>query len=556
VILPRLVRITRLTGWPILLASCGAVVVTILWQVPGVLHDELSLWPTPRLWRYFITTLWMSGSATLLSLTLAIPAAYALVRAPRAWQRRLLLSLILMPLLTMPSIFAYAWSLLATSANPFISTLMRGLGWQTPGLEPLQTAWVLATWLWPIPALILATSFKHFGEGSFRLACLETSPLRAFLRAALPVMRAPLIAAAAIVFILAALDAAIGPLLLANEIWSVEMIAAASVAVAHPHPAATLALQAWPILAAIALLVIAALPGLRQMTAWSDESDDTGTNPTNNTRAWILATLLAAAIAIFPIIVFTTELSDNRYTPGQSFQMAIDLFRTAGVSTLIVALAAALAAMALTLAALDDPAWPLVRRLPGLFILTLVLITAVLPPPMIGATLVAFFTNETISPSDGWNIYDHSPVAWIAAMLARFAFIPVCIVRLLNRRIPAQIIDQARTDGADRIQCLAAARLPFLWRSLLAGGLAVACMTFSEIAASGLVQPPQWGHGSLAVHLDSEMHYGRRAPTVALGLLMMLPALVAAVALPLMTRWPTLRRGGMAKRDSPARRSR
>ncbi|MFQ5411798.1 MAG: hypothetical protein ACE5EC_05855 [Phycisphaerae bacterium] len=553
---PRLVRITRLTGWLILLASCGAVVGTILWQTPGALHDSLSLWPTPRLWRYFVTTLWMSGGATLLSLTLAIPAAYALVRAPRAWQRRILLSLILMPLLTMPSIFAYAWSLLATSDNPYINNLMRGLGWQTPGLEPLQTAWVLATWLWPIPALILATSFKYFGAGSYRLACLETSPLRAFLRAALPVMRAPLIAAAAIVFILAALDAAIGPLLLASEIWSVEMIAAAGVAGARPHPAATLALQAWPILAAIALLVIAALPGLRQMTAWSDESDDTGTNPTANARTWILAVLLAAVVTLFPVFIFATELGDNRYTPGQSFQMALDLFRTAGMSSLIVALGSALAAMVLTLAALDDPSWPLVRRLPGLFIMTLVLITAVLPPPIIGATLAAFFTNEFISPSDGWNLYDYTPIAWIASMLARFAFIPVCIVRLLNRRIPEQITAQAQTDGADRIQCLAAARLPFLWHGLLAGGLAVACMALSEIAASGLVQPPQWGYGSIAVHLDSEMHYGRRASTVALSLLMMLPALLAAVALPLMTRWPTLRRGGMAKCDSPARRSR
>ncbi len=286
------------------------MLVSLFHQVLGGPETGQSLWPTPRLWRYYGTTLWMAFSASIMSLLLALPAAFALVAAARFWRRRLLYSLTIIPLLTMPSVFAYAWMLLATSPHPAVSGLVRLVGWNTPGAEPLQAALVMAIWLWPVPALILAASFKHAGLPAYQLACLDATPARAFLRGTLPVMRGPLIAALDIVFILAAIDATVPPLMGASRVWSVEMLANANVALGQSRPAGFLFWASWPMLATVALTAVAALPGILRIARWADEGDgaDVGRPVSVRSAWWAFACLIAAAVTLFPIAVFALEL--------------------------------------------------------------------------------------------------------------------------------------------------------------------------------------------------------------------------------------------------------
>jgi ABC-type Fe3+ transport system permease subunit len=98
------------------------------------------------------------------------------------------------------------------------------------------------------------------------------------------------------------------------------------------------------------------------------------------------------------------------------------------------------------------------------------------------------------------------------------------------------LADQALSDGANRIERLTCARLPLMWRPLAAAGVAVAGLSLSEVAAAGLVQPPQWIGGSLAVYIDSQMHYGRHNQTIALSLIMVGGAVMAGLVLPLIAR--------------------
>ena len=531
-----IVRVVRLVGWIALLGSCGVVVAVVVVEAAAGPEIGQRLWPTPRLWRYFFTTLWMSAATVVMALLLALPAAYALIRAPHGWQRRWLLALCVIPLLTMPSTFAYAWLIVATDRGAVLRSVLNTLGLNAVGVEPLRAAWVLAVWLWPIPALVLAAAFRYMGAGAYRLACMDASPRRAFVVGALPVMRGPLIAACAIVFILAAIDTTVAPLMNASDVWAVETLACAKIAGKYSRPAAYLFWQAWPMLAVTAGLVLAALPGLRQMAGWASESDVSAQSdrPSAGSGAWVVSVVLATGMIVAPILIFAFAMAGRRYTAAESFAAAFGTLRVAGVPTLIVALSAAAAAMAVAVALLDEPNWPRPLRVLSAIGVGVVLLIAVLPPPLIAETLVAFFSNEHISKASGWNVYDNTPITWIAAMVARFAFIPVCLVRLLNRRIPRDLTDQALSDGANRIERLSCARLPMMWRPLLAAGVAVAGLSLSEVAAAGLVQPTQWLGGSLAVYVDWQMHYGRHNQTIALSLIMMAMGIVAALLLPLL----------------------
>ncbi len=139
-----LVRLVRCLGWTAFLASSVVVAGAIVVQAAGGPEIGQRLWPTPRLWRYFFTTLWMSAAAVAMALALAMPAAYALVRSPQGWQRRALHTLTVIPLLTMPSVYAYAWFIVATNRGAVLRPVMEFLGLNAPGAGPLCAAWVLA----------------------------------------------------------------------------------------------------------------------------------------------------------------------------------------------------------------------------------------------------------------------------------------------------------------------------------------------------------------------------------------------------------------------------
>jgi ABC-type Fe3+ transport system permease subunit len=69
----------RFFGWTAFLASSAVVAGAVVVQAAGGPEIEQRLWPTPRLWRYFFATLWMSSATVVMALALATPVAYALV---------------------------------------------------------------------------------------------------------------------------------------------------------------------------------------------------------------------------------------------------------------------------------------------------------------------------------------------------------------------------------------------------------------------------------------------------------------------------------------------
>lgn len=543
------VRVVRWLGWVAAAASVGIVLVALVYESIGGPHAVQDWWPAARIWRQLQTTVWMAGASTLLAFLLALPAVLALTQTAPGWPRRLLSSMIVVPLVTMPGVFAYAWMLLSTKRQGIIAKLLGIVGWNTPGLEALQSAWVMATWLWPIPALVMAASFEHGGRVGYQLARLDASVTAAFLRGALPMMRAPILAALGITLILSTTDSTVPPLMAASDVWAVEMMAQASTSARFDRPVGYLFWQAWPMLALIALVVLATLPGLRAMAQWGEshdlsDLDGATTAPGGNVDrskacrpgiTWVVSFLLAAGITIFPIVVFAIELGSGRSSLTDTLSTAARTIRNDGLATLIVGFLTGLFACCISTAAIIDPDDGWAARLAARVLTAGAIVTAVLPPELTGTALATFYSRIS-DPLSRWSVYDCTPWPWTAAMLARYAFLPVCVANLLNRRIPEGLLGQARMDGTTGLGRIAHVRLPLLALPLVAAAMLSGCMAISEVASSVLVQPPRFFGGSLAVKVDMQMHYGRQDETIAMSMMLIVPAMLSASAVLMLLR--------------------
>jgi ABC-type Fe3+ transport system permease subunit/DNA-binding beta-propeller fold protein YncE len=535
-------RIARALGWVALAASVFVVIGVLLSAILGGFPPEASAWPGPRQRHCLWNSVWLSTVATLVAAFIAILPAMALTTARSRVFRAALLTLILLPLVTMPASTAYAWMLLSTSRVSWLAALVEAVGWNAPGRQTMQAAWVMACWLWPIPCLTMALAFRHGARSAYQMACLETSPPRAFVHAALPLLRAPLAAAMIVVFLLALTDNTIAPLMNAVNVWSVEMLAQATVAPRSDRPVAFLFAQCWPMLALIALLGVVALPGVRRMADWTEDPDDgtTGGLLASSRRVENPALVLAACLTLLPMAVFVLELSTGRDSLASTAAAVARTLGSSAMATLLVAVFTGLLTIAIALSMMPIRARITVgvaftrdRRGNRMMNLAaaLVLLVALLPPELTGTCLVAFFTR--ISDPSQWNVYDNTPWPWIAALLCRYAFISLCAARLLDRVVPVSLLEASALDGATALQQLRHARLPYVGRGLLSAGVFTACLCLSEVAVSVLVQPPRFFGGSLAVAVDAQMHYGRNDETVLATLALMTPGILTAVFLAL-----------------------
>ncbi|HUN82025.1 MAG TPA: ABC transporter permease subunit, partial [Phycisphaerae bacterium] len=283
--------------------------------------------------------------------------------------------------------------------------------------------------------------------------------------------------------------------------------------------------QAWPMLAVIAVLGLIALPGLRQMARWAEPPDeDLGVV---RAAAWWPAVVLVGLISFLPFVVFCVELSTGRTTASVAVATAARTLWKSGVASMIVALVSALGAVCLAVALIDVEtrrgALTVLRRIA----FALLLVAAVLPPELIGISLVSVYA-KIAGPSDWWSLYDRSPWPWAMGMVVRFGFLTACVGRFLVRHPAGELAASATLDGASPIERLVHARLPLIRGPLITAGIMVACLTMSEVAISLLVQPPRFIGGSFAVAVDSQMHYGRQNETVAGALMLAIPSMLAA----------------------------
>lgn len=532
-------RIVQGVGWLALLCAHGVVLGTIVAQsIRGPGPDGTFL-PSTGLIQSLGNSLVIGGGAALIALAIGAPAACVLAQGRRSIVRVGIAALMLIAILTMPSMHAYAWQLLLTSPSSLVQWFNQALSavghWGARGMS----AWVLGMWLWPIPAWAIVDGLQRSGAEALELALLDARPAMAMWRGVLPLLRGPIVSATAIVFVVAALDAVVSPLMLASDVWSVEMVRQAELAMASPRPAGDLFWRSWPMLAVIIILTLCALPGLRRILAWhSGESAPREVRRFGGRAFAGVAGGAAAVASLLPAVVFVAMLAtDERYTILGAVASVWPSARgpagaTAIVAMLVVGLSFAIA-VTCALAMRGSVAG---GRWTGRAIVAATIVTAVLPASLVATSAVSFYASPALGDAAGWNIYDDTPIAWTASLLARYAFVPVCMAIVAGWTAPRSLVDQAETDGATRFGAWLTGRWPFVRGAVVVGSLAAGLLAFTEVQASLLAKAPRWGDDSIAVYLDSQMHFGRHGQTLALALLMYAPILAACLMIGLRRR--------------------
>lgn len=525
--------LVRGLGWLLLAASVFAPLAALAVMLAGGPPHRADLALSPRLIAIFARTLAIAGGATVLAFLLAVPACFARTHAHRRLTRGLLSALTLMPLVAPPCVFGYAWMLLATQPHP-LGRLLATLGFNSESAAPIRAAVALASWLWPVPALILAWAYAHGGRGAYRLARLDTAPLPALLRAALPAMAPSLLAAAAIVFLLAINDGTIPPLVLART-WPAEVAPETLDAALYGTPAAAVFWKSWPVLLALLAVVLLSLPGIRQWLTWSgmETPVDLGGGRLRGGAIHLVCAALTVLAGLFPILVFVADLYSARLGLAPALRRCWTLYAVERNASLLVAALTAGSCVVIALAVIRLPATrrrslrASASRIVGGAALAGALVLAVLPPELLGYVFVLLFDR----PGFLGRIYDATPLAWLAAMIARFGFIPLSVAAFAAHHIPHDQLHQGRSDGADEPRLLARVALPHLLRPLFASAFVCACLALSEVAASFILIPPRFG-GSLAVAVDNQMHYGRNNDLIVTTLMLLTPPTLCACVLP------------------------
>jgi ABC-type spermidine/putrescine transport system permease subunit I len=159
----------------------------------------------PAYVRTMVATLWVSALATTLTLAMAFPFAYWLVRHVRARWQKLLLALVILPFWTSYLLRIYSW-LTILGEKGAINRGLGGLGLLDQPLSLLYNRWavilVLAYLYFPFAALTLYASLERFDWNLLRAAMdLGASPATAVRRVLLPQMKLGITTSIVFVFI-------------------------------------------------------------------------------------------------------------------------------------------------------------------------------------------------------------------------------------------------------------------------------------------------------------------------------------------------------------------
>ena len=138
----------------------------------------------------FVNTLRLSVETTVLSLLVAYPLDYALVRVRRRWLKSAILIISITPLFLGEIVRTYSW-IIVLGSNGFLNTMLRKLGIIDQPLSLMFThlgvlvALVHVTI--PVVVLMLATAISHINRDYEKAAqSLGAGPIRTFLTVTLP----------------------------------------------------------------------------------------------------------------------------------------------------------------------------------------------------------------------------------------------------------------------------------------------------------------------------------------------------------------------------------
>ena len=530
----------RILALAVLLAAAAAAAFCFFWPTAAVareiavVHDWSLAALDGRRVRLLGSGLLIAALAALLAQVLGAGLTVGLAAARGSRLQAFAAWVALSVLLTPPYLYAYAWSLpllpggvasAAPLANPWMAFLA------TRG----RAVWCLGTWLAPVAAAILLGGWRESGRRAYRLALPDASPAAAALRAAAPAMLPYLALSLTAAGLLALTEYSVCHLCLVQT-WNSEVLGATQTLAESGRAL----LLGWPLVAIVALMLAAWWPRRdllrRLIEQWSETADaDVGAGgPAGGApRGSLIIALFACGVLLLPWLLLGMNLRGFTAFGKTWLEYPYewpDGLRCAAGSMVV----GALLAIAVDYVSAPRPyrrtsiAWSAARVLAGMVLVAAGLFAA-LPPVLVGDAFAAAYGGSP-GVRDSWAI-----VSLVTA--ARYAILPMAALRIsgAGRGEPLRL---AATDRADWTSAYVHVRLRRSAAALLASLSVMGVLSFTEVAATQLVTPPEVRN--LAVTLLNKVHFGRQDEVIAMSLYLL--ALVGLIALAL--RWRPRRTGG------------
>jgi len=423
-----------------------------------------------------VRTIVYNASVATVATALAIPAAIALGRGRGLFAK--LLWVVLPISLLLPSLtFAYGWKQQLRICH---------LDFEPAGFADVaRCIWSLATWLWPVPAVVMGLSLRRVDTNVQQQALLDGIYWRVSARQLL----GPALASAAIVAVIALQEFAVyeptGISVIATETRMVfetgafsspdnpitQTIAPAAGANQGARAAAAVA-TSLPMLLVIAVLSILAAVGVRRFSA--ADAVEAGAWP-RSLDASTMMVWLAWLVSTVTLLLPVTGLLLGHRRPFH-FSFIWDEFGPQINGSILVAAITGAIVLALALAAA-------VRN--NRAAATIALVSFLVGGQLIAIALIRLYNH----PSTVWLYQSAVPV--MMAYVARFGWIVLFAASSTWSSGWRRLRDMASVDGANFSQTARHVIWPLAWPILGASALFVAALSLSEVPATVLLAPQQ-----------------------------------------------------------------
>lgn len=420
--------------------------------------------------------------AALLSMPIAVVLAGS--RSRRAWAA-LLLTPVFMPMYLVYAGWGVARSPETVTGDWLVSMGQTGHRWVPVWAGYALSVVGLAVWAVPLAALVIGASLRRVGRSPREASALEGPGL---VRGGMMLLGEHLGAVlAAIGLVSMVMLGSAVPLHLAQlethaiAIWR-------ELSEREPERWGGVWLMSWPlVIAAVgaAVLIVRALAVRRVADAELPEDGHWRVRRS----VGVIAALVVASATVLPLGLFAWTLRDwasiGRFwsVAGEAVAFSASVAASVGGVGLLLG-----AAMSLLLR--SERRW---HRVVAWMALVVLLIAALLPGVLIGSAIAG-------------SVVRGFP-AVVAAHVLRFGAIGALVGVVLVRSEPASFGGLRRVEGAGGVRAWWSASFAREWPALVGGGLVVGLLSFHEIEAAVLVQPP--GPGNLARWMLDQLHFAR-----------------------------------------------
>ncbi|MFQ5413648.1 MAG: ABC transporter permease subunit [Phycisphaerae bacterium] len=407
------------------------------------------------LWR----SVWLSGGATLMCVVVALPGACVMGRMGRLSRRPGVTAAVIACLLCPPMVYAFGWEQVLAALHRPIPT----------GLNELRCIVVWALWAWPIPAIIIGAGWNRVGRCAFDAAILVASRPAAVCRVVLPLLSGYVALAALVLFALFMGEYGV-PHACGLSVYATDLLGRAS-------SSSRVMDTAW---ASLPPGVVTGATLLAVYMVWRrcDPGGDVTCPAHDASGASRVVTVLVGAVVVVaffvPIAALLGHVRSLRTCLGAAPMYGRDIAWSLGTAALAGAAGIAVGV-----------GLPRLRSLRRVAVAWAVLF-GTLPGALIGVALVAAYNR----PLTG-SVYDHWPIVTLC-YVSRFAWIGLLATVLATRTTSADLIAQARADGAGPTAVLGRVELPLHVPVLVAAAGVIGARSLADVATSTLVRVPDF----------------------------------------------------------------